>query len=98
MLVLMASGCDASKGEKPADPKPTVGTPTTSSSAMASAAKQKKKSAFPPQARRNTAPAAIEKALKAGAMAPQLSDIEATSGKWSLGEKTTVLVFFRGHW
>ncbi len=57
------------------------------------------KSKAPAQARRNSAPKGIDaSALAVGAVAPALNKIPTTRGEWSRGEKTTVLVFFRGHW
>jgi uncharacterized lipoprotein len=82
----------------------TEGAPAAASSSDPSAPgakpSAKPKPKFPPQARRNSAPAGIEQsALAVGRPAPPLEGIDSTIGSWSRSrEGFTVLVFYRGHW
>ncbi len=91
-------GCKDKVEPKPATTSSAVAVNSAEKSAKSVTAKPKK-SVFPPQARRNSAPKGLtESALAVGKEAPKLEAVPATTGKWTRGEKTTVLVFYRGHW
>lgn len=97
VVLMLLMGCN-NPSPSPADETPPAKSADVSASRPASSAQTAKKAKFPPEARRNSAPAGIADALQAGATAPAMKAITATTGSWSLGEKTTVLVFYRGHW
>lgn len=61
------------------------------------------KSAFPPEARRAAPPGGLEqRALAAGAQAPDFTLPSSAGGTWTLSGRPegsrAVLVFYRGHW
>ncbi len=94
-------GCD---DKKPAsEPAPAAVAPAASAASAAAplsvTGSAPKKSKFPPEARRNSAPKGIaESALVVGKPAPALQQLASSAGLWSRSDKVTVLVFYRGHW